>query len=198
MKRETDPKKHVEDLKNIMRGKGTVKSEEREKEKESPSELEALQKDLEAAQEEAKQNYDRALRAMADFDNYKKRIAKDLVERTQYGNEKLLGELLPVLDDLERVLAHLPKDSSEEAQTFVHGVELIKNQLLGVLQKFGVTPIESKGEPFDPSLHEAIAHVEDPTVPPGTVTEEHRRGYKIYDRLLRAAVVAVSKGGEKN
>src|SRR3989338_8866148 len=178
----------VSELKKVLSGK---KSKEPEKPalSETSPELETLQKDLQTAQEEAKQHYDKWLRVMADFENYKKRMTKDHEERLQYANERLLKELIPVLDDFDRVLSHLPDNASEEVTSLIQGVQIVQKHFLAALQKFGVAPMESMHQPFDPHQHEAIGHVVDDSVAPDTVVQEHRKGYLLYDRLLRPAMV---------
>lgn len=198
-----DPKNKVQELKKMLSGKNKPAEEPAVSSVAPPAassqpELELFQKDLQAAQDEAKQNYDKLLRAMADFENYKKRVSRDQEDLMKYGNERLIKELLPVLDDLDRVLAHLPENPSEEVQGLAQGVEIVQKHFLTALQKCGVTQIESLRQPFDPHWHEAMGHVVTEEVAPGTIMSEHRKGYRLQDRLLRPALVSVAKEGESN
>jgi len=155
-----------------------------------------ISKEIEAAEEEAKKHYDKLLRVMAEFDNFKKRVSKEQEDLQRYGNEKLLGDLLPALDDLDRVLEHVPVDATEEVKNFASGVELARKSLGTTLEKFGLREVDASGEPFDPAQHEAIATVESEGHDPGMVVAVHRKGYWLNDRLLRPAMVTVSKEAE--
>lgn len=134
---------------------------------------------------------DRLLRLAAEFENYKKRVARDRVEWIRAANEGLLLELLPVLDNLERALAAARKTGSTGA--LVEGVDLVLRLFQGVLERAGVKPIDSVGQPFDPSMHQAVAVVEAPEAPDQTVLEEVQRGYWIHTRVLRPAMVKVAR-----
>jgi molecular chaperone GrpE len=156
--------------------------------KEGAAELEAA---LQKAQTEAAENYDRLLRVSADFENYKKRVAKEKSDLIRYGNDELIKELLPVIDNLERALEHA---SSERAQEGIQGgVEMTLQQFLEILQRFGVTPIAAEGEPFDPTKHEAVMEQATGDYDPGHVVAELQRGYLLNDRLVRPAKVVVAK-----
>ena len=135
--------------------------------------------------------YDLLLRKTAEFDNYRKRIEKERRELTEYVAVDLLQELLPLVDDLERALrAEL---NSEGAGAYRKGVEIIYKQLLDLLRKRGVTPIESVSTDFDPHFHQAVVHESSPEHREGEVIEEFRRGYLLGDRLLRPSMVKVAK-----
>ncbi len=147
---------------------------------------------LREAQEEAAQYKDRWIRERADLENLKKRAARERQEAMRYGAEHLVRDLLPVVDDLERAL-----DAAREAsggQQVAAGVELVLKSVADVLARHGVERVPAAGESFDPSLHEAVSHVPHPEVPEGKIIEEHRGGYRLHDRLVRAAMVTVSKG----
>jgi len=134
--------------------------------------------------------HDKYLRLYAEFENYKKRVSKDKEELIKYGNEKLLHELLPVIDHLEMALKHATNDASSG---LVQGVEMTLKELKKTLQKFGLTEIASDGQSFDPLIHHAMAQVERGDVDENTVIEEYRKGYMLNDKVIRAAMVAVSK-----
>ncbi|MBN1283574.1 MAG: nucleotide exchange factor GrpE [Proteobacteria bacterium] len=155
-----------------------------------------IEAQIAAAEREAKEHYDKLLRVMADFDNYKKRQAREREELTRFSNEKLLADLLPALDDLDRVLEHVPIDASKEVRDFEDGVALARRSLASTLEKFGLKEVAALGERFDPAQHEAIATVESESEP-GSVIAVHRKGYWLHDRLLRPAMVTVAKEGER-
>ena len=133
---------------------------------------------------------DKYVRLYAEFENYKKRINKDKEELVRYGNESLIFELLPVIDNLEMALKH----SSHDLNTgIVQGVEITLKELQRVLEKFGLSPIDASGKPFDPAVHHAITQVERDDVAEKTLVEEFRKGYILWDKVLRPSLVAVSK-----
>jgi molecular chaperone GrpE len=164
-------------------------------------EIRRLKEALEAKAREAEAHQDRALRALAEFDNAKKRAARDREEYTRYANESLLREILPVLDNFERALKAAKTEPG--AAAVVAGVELIQRELLRVIEKFGVAPFDSVGQPFDPTRHEAVARVSAPGQPDMTVVDETARGYMLNGRVLRPAMVTVAMsdagpGGQTN
>jgi molecular chaperone GrpE len=137
------------------------------------------------------------LRLLADFDNHRKRTVRDLEDGRRYANEALLRDFLPVLDNLERALAHA-KDGSElgpACQGLLEGLRLTAKQFLETLEKNGVTRVPSEGQPFDPSVHEAVGYAESTAHAEGTVVEVYQQGYRIQNRLVRPAMVTVSRGG---
>ncbi|MEW6002414.1 MAG: nucleotide exchange factor GrpE [Nitrospirota bacterium] len=134
---------------------------------------------------------DKYLRLYAEFENYKKRVNKDKQELVKYSNESLVRELLPVIDNLEMALKH-PAD--ENSRGLIQGVENTLRELLRTLEKFGLTPIEAVGKPFDPLIHHALTLYEREDVEENIVVEEFRKGYMFGDKVLRASLVAVSKG----
>lgn len=135
---------------------------------------------------------DQLLRLQADFENYRKRMDREKKDWALYAGEKVVQDLLPAIDSFERGLANAEKDSLPAA--LLDGFRLVYNQLLGALSKAGATPIDAEGQVFDPNVHEAISHLASETVPEGTVIAQTRRGYKMGERLLRAAQVVVSSG----
>jgi molecular chaperone GrpE len=133
---------------------------------------------------------DRWLRASADFDNYKKRQDRFRREQADQAIERLLQDLLLVVDDFDLALA---VESDESAAPYRRGIELIYGKVQDLLRRYGVTPIEPLGEDFDPNLHQAVMHEESPDHREGEVIGVLRKGYKINDRLLRPAMVRVAK-----
>ena len=136
----------------------------------------------------------RLLYQQAEFENFKKLKAKEKQELLRFGNETLVKEMLPVIDNLERAIEHASKTS--ESKAIVEGVELTLSGLLKVLEKFGVQRVEAQGKKFDPNLHEAVYEEERKDVAPGTVVGELQKGYIMDGRLLRPAMVSVAKKPE--
>jgi molecular chaperone GrpE len=160
----------------------------------SITELDNLRQKLAAKEQEAKDNYDRYVRQVAEAENFKKRNARERDDAIRFANEMLLRDLLPVIDNLERAIAHAA--SGENGKPLVEGVEMVLKAFLDVLSKFGVSQINAVGQPFDPSKHEAIAQVVSDVHEPNVVVEELHKGYMLRDRLLRAALVSVAKTPE--
>ena len=133
----------------------------------------------------------RFLRTAADFENYKRRTALEKDDLMKYSNAKIIGEILPVLDNFQLALK-TPGDS-KEVQNVIKGVDMIYRQLLQVLEQAGMTKIEAVGHAFDPNLHEAIMQVDDDSVPEDTVVEELRAGYMLKERVIRPTMVKVSR-----
>jgi molecular chaperone GrpE len=159
----------------------------------APSEVVAeLESKIEAARQEARENYDRLLRVSAEFDNYKKRSAREMQDFRKYANESLLKELLPVLDNLELAIKAAREESNGQA-SLVDGVDLTLKEILRVLDKHGVQPVEALNQPFDPVFHQAVVGEESETHPANTVIQELQKGYTLHDRLLRPSMVVVSK-----
>jgi molecular chaperone GrpE len=142
---------------------------------------------------------DRLVRLSADFDNFRKRILREREESHRYGHENLVKDLLATVDNLERAVEHARRGGGD-FESMLQGVELVQRELQGVLAKHGVTRIEAGGEPFDPTVHEAVAQQEDGFVPANTVVQVYQPGFRLWDHLLRPARVVVSKppdgGGE--
>jgi len=141
--------------------------------------------------EEAAKHQEEFLRKHAEFDNFRKRMEREKSEVTKYGHEKMTHELLPVLDSLEKAIEHA--DESHDFKDLMDGVQLVLKQFLQAMEKFGLVPLEAKGQPFDPNVHEAVAHHETDEIPPDHVVEVFRRGYALHNRLLRPSMVTVSK-----
>jgi len=156
---------------------------------EREEEIQRLREALEAKTREVEAQQDRYVRAVAEFDNVRKRSAREREEYTRYANESLLRDILPVLDNLDRALQAA---RSEPATSLTTGVELIQRELLRILEKFGLTAFTSVGQPFDPERHEAIARVPSTDLPDMTVAGETARGYLLHGRVLRPAMVTVA------
>lgn len=150
--------------------------------------------DLLAKDEEIKQLKDKVLRIAAEMENTRKRLERERTEGISFANENLIREMLPVMDNLERAIQHAEQDA--EGQSLLDGVRMTAKSFLDILAKFGAAPFESLGKPFDPKYHEAIMQQEAPDVPNNTVIQEYQKGYTLHDRLLRPAMVVVSKGAK--
>lgn len=131
---------------------------------------------------------DQLLRMAADFDNYRKRARREQDDVRRFGSDRLLGDILPIVDNLDRALAH-----SEGAEgPVIAGIRMVAKQFHDVLSSHGVKPYDSTGKPFDPEQHEAVSQTPTHEAAPGTVLQELQRGYMIHDRLLRPARVVVA------
>ena len=160
---------------------------------EGAAEPEAVRdEELRRLKQEREELYDRLARMQAEFDNARKRAAKEQAEFREYAAAEAIKPLLPILDSLERALAHAPAGDELRA-----GVELIHKQMLDALAKLGLRPIPALGEPFDPHLHQAVQMVDTTEAPDHQVLEELQRGYKLKDRLLRPAMVRVARNPKK-
>lgn len=140
--------------------------------------------------EENRELKDRAMRTLADFENYRKRADREKADFYKYALQGVLKDLLPILDNFDRALDH-----AGEGDDFHKGVLLIYKQLIDVLHKNGVRSIDEVGVRFDPNIHEGVIREEDPAVPAQTVTAVLQKGYFLHDRLLRPAMVKVAVGG---
>ena len=147
-------------------------------------------------EKEAQENYDRYLRLSAELENYKKRAEKEKGETYKFANENILKDLLPVLDNLERALEHGRESGNLKA--LLDGIELTHKSFWTVLEKYGITRIEAMGEEFDPNHHEAVMVQEDAQKPAGQVISQLQIGYRLHNRLVRPAMVVVSKKPELN
>ena len=157
-------------------------------------ELEALRQQLAAKESEAKNNYDRFVRQVAELENLKRRNAREREDLSRFANEALIKDLLTIVDNLERAVAHA--SGGGNGKPIVEGVEMVLKGLLDVLAKHGVAQISAIGQTFDPAKHEAIAQVESDTHQPNAVVEELHKGYVLHERLLRPALVSVAKAAK--
>jgi len=157
--------------------------------------------DLKNRAAKADENWDRLLRTTADFENFKKRAAREKIESAQYASSSLLQKLLPVLDNLDMALAAAQNAASKggleagdgKLASLQSGVLMIQQQLKGALTEAGLEEIDATGKPFDPNFHEAISQQDSAETPEGNVLQQVRKGYKFKDRLLRPATVIVAR-----
>jgi molecular chaperone GrpE len=186
---------------NLAGGKGeesrpdkSLPENEQREEKKEPTPLEKLQDQLAEKTREANENFDKWLRLRAEFENFKKRVQKEKADLMKFGNESLLKNMLPILDNLERAVDH-GKEVKQNAP-LLEGVEITLKQFLNTLERFGVKAVPAVGEVFDPEKHEAVSQAESDQEP-NRVISEIQKGYLFHDRLLRPAKVVVSKEKEK-
>ena len=163
---------------------------EAESEEEPPT-VESLSAELAEAETRVAEFKDQALRAKADVENMRRRAARDVENAHKYALERMTGELLPVLDSLEKAVESAA--AAKDAGAIGEGVELSLKMFLTVLRKVGIEQLDPLGEPFDPQFHEALAMVENPDSEPNSVMEVIQRGYSLNGRLVRAAKVVVAK-----
>lgn len=161
--------------------------------KKGPGEEESLEERLRVANAKAEESYDKLLRLTAEFENYKKRMEREMNDFRKFANESLIKDILPIVDNLERAL-EIPYGNNENAfNGMLEGVQMTLKGLLESLEKFGVVPIESVDKPFDPNFHQAVMQEESEGHPDNTISKELQKGYMMNDRLLRPAMVVVSK-----
>jgi len=153
--------------------------------------LSGVQAKLAATEKENKETYARLLRVTAEFENYKKRMAREMEDFRKYANQSLLKEMLSAVDHIELAIQAAGSPSSEET-SLVEGLNLTLKEFLRILEKFKVKPIEAVGQPFNPQMHEAIMQEACDQLPENTIVREMQKGYTISDRLLRPALVVVA------
>lgn len=134
---------------------------------------------------------DKYLRLAAEFENYKRRVQRDQSDTIRFANEKLLRDMLPTLDNLERAIQS--GRNQDNVDGVLEGIDLTYKHFLETLQKIGVTQVSSVGEIFDPAKHQAVGQVESSSVPENAIIEEYQKGYFLHDRILRPAMVTVAK-----
>lgn len=158
--------------------------------------LKEMEARLESLEQEAKENHDRFLRVSAEFENYKKRAAREMGDFRKFANESFVKAMLPVVDNLDRAIESSSNDKNTNTSV-VEGVNMTLREILKVFEQFGVIPFESLGKTFDPGFHQAVMQEENEDYPDNTVLNELQKGYLIHDRLLRPAMVVVSKKKER-
>jgi molecular chaperone GrpE len=150
---------------------------------------------LQAAEKTAAENFDKYVRVTAELENYKKRAVREKADAIKYGNESLLRDILPLVDNVDRALEHA--GTSDDFEAFKKGLKMLHEQLLCCLKKHGVEVIDAAGKDFDPNVHEAMLQVVSDQSEAGKVVNEFERGYLLNGRLLRPAKVCVCKRPEK-
>ncbi|MFQ5328849.1 MAG: nucleotide exchange factor GrpE [Thermodesulfobacteriota bacterium] len=185
---ETSAKERQKGAAGSRRGKGKKDAARIE---ELTAEIASLEERLTEKSGEAEENYNKFLKSCADLDNFKKRTEREKRELLDYAHDTLIKELLNVIDNMERALSHANDDV--DIESLKEGLALSIEQIFPMLQKFGLEKVSAVGEPFDPNIHEAVSHEESGDHAPETVIREFQKGYKLKGRLLRPAMVAVSK-----
>jgi len=174
----------------------TKKDLDKEKKGEATDPLKEMETKIKSLEKEAKETYDRFLRVSAEFENYKKRSAREMSEFKKFANESLIKELLIVVDNMERAI-NSSKDEGNSNNGLIEGIDMTLKELLKIFEKFSVKQVESLGKPFDPNFHQAVMQQENDEFPHNTVINELQKGYIINERLLRPATVVVSMSKEK-
>ncbi len=176
-------KEKVKDKEKKSTGKRSSKYEKK---------IAELEEKLKQLEEENKNLKDQNLRRIAEFENLKRRKEKEFLNILQNANEELILELLPVVDDFERFLAHA-NDENQNVESLKEGVRLIYKKLMQILEKQGLKPIESIGHEFDAEKHQALMQVETDKYESGYIVDEHLKGYTLNDKVIRHAQVLVAK-----
>lgn len=199
---QTNPEKATEEAakeaaQEMVQGDGPESVETVEETEDQAQPVASLETQLEQALAEVERFKDAALRAEAEMQNVRRRAERDVEGAHKYGLERLISNLLPVVDSLEKAVesaeqAGGDKPSATE-KAIVEGVGLCQKMLLDLLAKEGVTSVDPEGEPFDPNLHQAMSIVENPDVEPNSVVHVVQKGYRLNERLVRPAMVMVSK-----
>ena len=200
----TDDKKKIQkkagndkhDTDNKVSSK-TKKNSDKEKKVEAADPLTEMETKIKSLEEESKETYDRFLRVSAEFENYKKRSAREMSEFKKFANESLIKQLLLVVDNMERAI-NSSNDEENSTNVLIEGVDMTLKELLKIFEKFGVKQVESLGKPFDPNFHQAVMQEETDEHPHNKVINELQKGYIINERLLRPAMVVVAMAKEKN
>ncbi len=168
-----------------------IDSGKKDKEK-TDDPLKVMEEKVESLKNEAAENHDRLLRLAAEFENYKKRSAREMNDFRKFANESFVKAMLPMVDSLDRAIESSSNDKHADSSV-VEGVNMTLREILKVFEQYGIKPFESLGKTFDPSLHQAVMQEDDEAYPENTVSKELQKGYMIHDRLLRPAMVVVPK-----
>ncbi|MEM3383694.1 MAG: nucleotide exchange factor GrpE [Nitrososphaerales archaeon] len=174
--------------KSIAEGESVEEAKSIEKSLES--ELNELRKALKEEHERAEDYLNKLKYLQADFENFQKRVNKEMLDLVKYGNERLMVKLLNIIDDLERSIKF--SKESDNKESLIEGVEMVLKNLKEILKKEGLEEIEAVGKNFDPNLHEAVARVQTDNYPTNTVIEEIRKGYLLNGKLIRPSMVKVA------
>lgn len=166
-----------------------------QKEEAAEESIDSLREVLNKKETECRDLNDKYLRAIAEMDNYRKRVTREQAESVKYANEKILSDLLTVVDNLDRAIAH--SRGKKDFDSLIDGLDLTMKEFRGVMDKYGVKDIVSLGETFDPVKHHAVSVVESDSHQENNIVEEFRKGYILNDRVLRHSLVSVAKKKEK-
>ena len=198
----TKDSEQTEEMKDIQSEKDKEDHKKNDSDKGKPKDIplknmtkEELINKIDEIQGVAEKNYELFLRAQAEIENMKKRFKKEREDLLKFSNESLIKQLLSVVDNLEKAISHSQEQSSLKALT--EGVELTLQGLRDTLSKAGLSEVKTTGETFDPNFHEAVSEQENNSVEPGIILHELQKGYTLNDRLIRPAMVVVSKSETK-
>jgi len=183
------------DPKDQSTGNGTPRDDKDTADAASGDTVRDLEEKIESSEKEAKETYDRFLRVSAEFENYKKRSAREMIDFRKFANESIAKAMLPVVDNLELAVNSAAGDG-DAAERIIEGIEMTLKEVLKVFEQFGITQIDALEKAFDPVFHQAVMHEETEDHPDNSVVKELQRGYMIHDRLLRPSMVVVSKAKE--
>lgn len=174
----------------VKKEAGSAEATETPEEDNAPEAEKTEEKSEEKAEEKADDGNEKYVRLMAEFQNYKKRVAKEKNDIREYATEKLVMELLPVLDNFERALA---ANAEDDPAGYAKGMELIFTQMVTELQKSGLAEVEAEGQDFDPTKHNAVMTEENEELESGKVSKVLQKGYTLNDKVIRPSMVAVTK-----
>jgi len=183
---------------SVPEEQGEFQGQDQDQDLKETERIALLEDKVDLLTQENRELRDKNLRTYAELENYKKRVIREKEELLKYRNEELMEHLLPIIDHLEMALQHTTTNNVEQQKDAIkEGVELILKDLFATLKKFNLEAIQSIGQPFDPLVHHAMMQVESKGEPENMVVSEFRKGYKLYDKVLRPSLVAVSKKPEK-
>ncbi len=192
MKKEEITEKQEKDIDKSKTAKSTRKKDtQSRKEKNLEKKIQALEKENAELKENVEKLQDQLLRKMAEFDNYKRRSEKEYLVNIEMASRELIEELIPVIDDFERSIQHAEKE--DDKSPLLDGVKLVYKNLLNVMKKRGLTEIEAIGKEFNPDEHNALMQMDSDDVESGYIVDQHAKGYKLKDRVIRHSQVIVAK-----
>jgi molecular chaperone GrpE len=197
MGKERQVKIHTDDIENSKKNTANNNKDLRKDDTSKPVDpIKEMEETVESLKKEAAENHDRLLRMAAEFDNYKKRATREMNDFRKFANESFAKALLPVVDSMDLAIESSSNDKHVN-NSMVEGVNMTLKEILKIFEQFGVKRFESIGNTFDPNLHQAVMQEETDNFPENTVSKELQKGFMIHDRLLRPAMVVVSKKPEK-
>ena len=188
----TEPDVEIGETENSIMPESEPDSEAENAAETEPLSLEQIE-DLKTKASKADENWDRLLRLTADFDNFKKRSARERLDSIKFANESLISKLIPILDSFDMAVTAATGTQGDALESIKTGVEMIHGQLKGILTESGVEEVDATNKDFDPVWHEAVSQQESADVPEGKVLQQIRKGYKLKERLIRPASVVVAK-----
>ena len=186
-------KNHIDDEKNIKQTVETDTCNENVSSSEEQVEEETIVSEVQKLQEEKEELIDKWKRAVADFENYKKRTRQEITDKRKYSHFSFVQRLLEAVDNLERAIHHTKESQERNIESIIEGVQMVHHQIIDIFKENNIYQIEALGKEFDPNIHEAIDTIEINDTEKETVTKVHKVGYKLYERIIRPAKVQVGK-----